>query len=59
LVVDGKVDFYEIGPIIEKDNSLLLQLKHFGADLKSWEKKDETQDFELVKKKKINCILVA
>jgi hypothetical protein len=36
-----------------------LQLKHFGADLKGWEKKDETQDFELVKKKKINCILVA
>jgi hypothetical protein len=49
LVVDGKVDFYEIGHIIEKDNSLLLQLKHFGADLKGWEEKDETQDFELVK----------
>ncbi len=50
LVVDGKVDFYEIGHIIAKEDSLLLQLKHFGADLKGWEEKDETQDFKLVKK---------
>jgi len=50
LVVDGKVDFYEIGHIIEANNSLLLQLKHFGADLKGWEEKEETEDFKLVKK---------
>lgn len=50
LVVDGKVNFYEIGHILEKDDSLILQLKHFGGDLKAWEEKDETQDFKLVKK---------
>lgn len=52
LVIDGKVNFYEIGHILEKDGSLLLQLKHFGGDLKGWEEKDETQDFKLVKKEK-------
>ncbi|MDP5231205.1 MAG: DUF6265 family protein [Cellulophaga sp.] len=50
LVVDGKVNFYEIGHILEKGDSLILQLKHFGGDLKGWEEKDETQDFKLVKK---------
>lgn len=50
LVIDGKVNFYEIGHIIETDNSLLLQLKHFGGDLKGWEEKNETKDFKLVKK---------
>lgn len=50
LVIDGVVDFYEIGQIIEKDNTLQLQLKHFGPDLKGWEEKDETQDYILVKK---------
>lgn len=50
LVVDGKVNFYEIGHILEKEDSLILQLKHFGRDLKGWEEKDETQDFKLVKK---------
>ena len=52
LVIDGKVNFYEIGHIIEHDESLLLQLKHFGGDLKGWEEKDETEDFKLVKKEK-------
>tara|TARA_R110002012_G_scaffold263456_1_gene446238 strand:+ start:74665 stop:75153 length:489 start_codon:yes stop_codon:yes gene_type:complete len=52
LVVDGTVSFYEIGHILEKDHSLILQLKHFGADLKGWEEKDETQDFKLIKKEK-------
>jgi hypothetical protein len=52
LVVDGKVSFYEIGHILQKEDSLILQLKHFGADLKGWEEKDETQDFRLIKKEK-------
>jgi len=34
LVVDGEVGFYEIEIIREIENSLLLQLKHFRADLK-------------------------
>jgi hypothetical protein len=47
LVVDGQVNFYEIEIIREVENSLLLQLKHFSADLKGWETKDETVDFPL------------
>ncbi len=49
LVNDGKVSFYEIGHIVEKDQTLLLQLKHFDQTLKGWEEKDETVDFKLVK----------
>tara|TARA_R110000796_G_scaffold37722_4_gene95271 strand:- start:165567 stop:165992 length:426 start_codon:yes stop_codon:yes gene_type:complete len=52
LVIDGKVNFYEIGHIIEDGESLLLQLKHFNSDLKGWEEKDETEDFKLLKKEK-------
>lgn len=47
LIVDGKVTFYEIEVIREIENSLILQLKHFGPDLKGWETKDETVDFPL------------
>lgn len=49
LVSDGKVQFYEIGHIQEKEETLLLQLKHFGGDLKGWEAKEETVTFKLVK----------
>lgn len=48
LINDGKVSFYEIEIIREIENSLILQLKHFGNDLKGWETKDETVDFPLV-----------
>ncbi|WP_405576713.1 DUF6265 family protein [Winogradskyella sp. Asnod2-B02-A] len=47
LINDGKVTFYEIEVIREVENSLILQLKHFGSDLKGWETKDETIDFPL------------
>jgi len=47
LTVDEKVQFYEIEIIREIENSLILQLKHFGDDLKGWETKDETVDFPL------------
>ena len=47
LINDGKVTFYEIEVIREVENSLILQLKHFGPDLKGWETKDETVDFPL------------
>jgi len=47
LINDGKVTFYEIEIIREVENSLVLQLKHFGPDLKGWETKDETVDFPL------------
>lgn len=47
LVVEGQVGFYEIEVIREVGNTLLLQLKHFKANLKGWETKDETVDFPL------------
>ena len=47
LINEGKVTFYEIEIIREIENSLVLQLKHFGNDLKGWETKDETVDFPL------------
>lgn len=46
---NGKVIFYELGHIKEIDKTLVLELKHFGADLKGWEKADEKQTFRLVK----------
>lgn len=49
LVVDGKVVFYEVGGITQKDNTLFMQLKHFHGDFKGWEEKDETVNFRLVK----------
>lgn len=47
LIADGKVVFYEIEIIREMENTLVLQLKHFGNDLKGWEEKDQTIDFPL------------
>jgi hypothetical protein len=52
LMNEEKVSFYEIGHIIEKGGTLLMQLKHFDAGLKGWEGKDETVDFKLVKLEK-------
>ena len=49
LVADGKVTFYELGHIRQVDETLVFQLKHFGADLKGWEEKDETVSAKLVK----------
>jgi len=49
LVSEGKVVFYELGGITQIDDTLLLQLKHFGPDFKGWEEKNETVDFKLVK----------
>ncbi|MFC4738550.1 DUF6265 family protein [Flavobacterium ponti] len=50
LVVKGKVVFYELGHIVEKDGTLLYQIKHFGPDLKGWEEKDQSEDFRFIKK---------
>lgn len=49
LTVDDKTAFYEVGGIRQVDDTLLMQLKHFGSDFKGWEEKDETVDFKLVK----------
>jgi len=47
LITEGEITFYEIEVIREIENTLVLQLKHFGPDLKGWETKDETVDFPL------------
>ncbi len=49
LVVDDKVKFYELVTLVEENGSLILRLKHFHANLKGWEMKEETVDFRLVK----------
>ena len=49
LVVDGKVNFYELGHIQQLDETLIFELKHFSGDLKGWEEKDEVQTFKLIK----------
>jgi hypothetical protein len=48
LLRDEAVVFYEILTITESDGSLLLRLKHFDADLRGWEERDESVDFRLV-----------
>jgi hypothetical protein len=48
LVRDGKPVFYELLTLVEHEGSLLLRLKHFHADLRGWEEKDDTVDFSLV-----------
>lgn len=49
LVVDDKVNFYELGHIRQLEDSLVYELKHFGGDLKGWEQKNEVQSFKLIK----------
>jgi len=46
---DNEISFYEIGHIVEKDKSLVLELKHFDKELKGWEKQDGKESFRLVK----------
>lgn len=48
LIDNDTVVFYEIEIIREIENTLILQLKHFGNDLKGWETKDKTIDFPLI-----------
>lgn len=49
LVVEGKVNFYELGHIRQQNETLVFELKHFDTDLKGWEEKDEVQSFKLIK----------
>jgi len=49
LVVDNRVQFYEIETISEESGTLVFRLKHFHRDLKGWEEKDKSIDFFLVK----------
>lgn len=49
LVKDNKVVFYELGHIVEQDKTLLLQIKHFSAQLHGWEAANKSEDFRLIK----------
>ncbi|AWX44850.1 hypothetical protein HME9304_01855 [Flagellimonas maritima] len=48
-ILEGKVNFYEIGHFREIDGTLVFELKHFNADLKGWEEKNVVQTFKLIK----------
>ncbi len=48
-IVDDSVKFYEILTISEENDSLILRIKHFGQDLKGWEEKDDSMEFNLLK----------
>ena len=45
---DGSIGMYEFYTIREEEGSLIVRLKHFHNDARSWEEKDETVDFRLV-----------
>lgn len=49
MLSDNKVNFYELGHIIEKDKTLLLQIRHFGGDMKAWETGEVSEDFKFIK----------
>jgi hypothetical protein len=45
----GQVTFYELMTVVEAGGSLVLRLKHFGADLRGWESPERAVDFALVR----------
>jgi Domain of unknown function (DUF6265) len=49
LIMDDKVNFYELETITEENHTLILKLKHFHSNLIGWEEKDKSVDFKLVK----------
>lgn len=49
---NGKTVFYELIIVAEENGTLIVRLKHFGADLNGWEEKDKTVDFPFVKREK-------
>jgi hypothetical protein len=46
---DGRVTFFEIVTLVEAGQSLAIRLKNFGPDLRGWEPKEKTVDFNLVR----------
>ena len=49
LVKDDQLNFSEFFMLSEDAGSLVLRLKHFGADLHGWEAKDEYVTFRLIR----------
>jgi len=46
-IEDGKLRFYELYQFVEARGSLLLRIRHFGTDLKSWGQNDGIEEFPL------------
>ena len=49
LMHNNQPTMYEFELIVEEEGSLIVQLKHFNADLTGWEEKDRYISFPLVK----------
>ena len=49
LVHEGATTLYEFQLIEEEAGSLVLKVKHFDADLRAWEEKEDYVSFPLVK----------
>lgn len=49
LYAEDSVLFYETMLLVEEEGSVSLKLKHFHADLRGWEEKDEMVTFRFVK----------
>ena len=48
FVKDDQIAFYEFLTIVQKDETLLLRLKHFTPDLVGWESKEDSVEFPLI-----------
>ena len=51
LLEGERTVFYEFLTIVEDRNSLTLRLKHFHADLRGWEERDQSVQMPLVAKR--------
>ena len=49
LYSGDEVVFYELLVLEEKEGSLSMKVKHFGANFHAWESKEDFVDFKLVK----------
>jgi hypothetical protein len=49
MAIKEEVIFYEFGAMSQENGTLILRLKHFNADLKGWEEKNEREEFRLIK----------
>jgi hypothetical protein len=48
LVVNNEVRFYELMTLTEEKGTVVLRIKHFNPDLKSWEENNVAEVFTLV-----------
>ena len=48
-IKDDKVNFYEFMNIVEKEGKIEMRIKHFAADFKGWEEKDDYIVFPFIK----------